>query len=458
MKRGLRAVDGDYEHDMNRNDGKSVKLVVAEHMLGFMARAVLRKYHPLIVGITGSVGKSSAKEAAALVLSKAIRVRKSEENYNNEIGVPLTVLGVGTGGSAMTRMLSALVRFPYLMVWPASYPETLVLELGVDRPKDMTALLDIVSAKIGVVTMVGESHLEYFGSVGAIAKEKSRLISSLPADGFAILNAEDDRVLGMGKKTKAVVLSYGFAPGADVLADNIVLQPTENGIGSSFKLNYAGKSIPVRLPGVVARHHISDALAGAAVGIAVGMHLVDIAKRLEGFAPLPGRLRFLRGRNGIGLLDDTYNASPASVSAALRTLGEIPARRKVAVLGDMLELGSISEEAHRGLAGDILLARVGLAVCVGKNMGSLADELLIRGMERGNVLCFPDPVSAAATVRELVREGDLVLVKGSQGLRMEKVSEALSRNVEEARGQLCRQSESWRAKPFSPPTEWGTDS
>lgn len=442
---------------MDRNEGKSGRLLTAERVLGFMARAVLRKYHPLIVGVTGSVGKSSTKEAVALVLSETIRVRKSEENYNNEIGVPLTVLGVGTGGSAATRILSAMARFPYLMVWPVTYPETLVLELGVDRPGDMAALLDVVPVKVGVVTRVGESHLEYFGSVGNIAKEKGRLISSLPSDGFAVLNADDSRVLGMGKKTKAVVLSYGFVAGAAVRADNVLLQETDGGIGSSFKLNYAGKSIPVRLPGVVARHQISDALAGAAVGIAAGMNLVDIAKRLEGFAPLPGRLRFLNGRNGIGILDDTYNASPASVLAALETLREIPARRKLVALGDMLELGAISEEAHRGLADSVLSAQVGSAILVGKRMGSLAEELLARGMQRGNVLCFPDPNSAASAIRDLVREGDLVLVKGSQGVRMEKVSEALSRNVDEARGQLCRQSESWLSKPFSPPSEWGTD-
>lgn len=440
---------------MDRNDGKSAKLMAAERLLGFMARMVLRKHRPLIVGVTGSVGKSSAKEAAALVLSDFGSVRKSEGNYNNEIGLPLTVLGVGTAGSAFGRMLSAMVRFPFLMIWPSSYPETLVLEMGVDRPGDMNALLDILTVKIGVVTRVGESHVEYFGSVANIAKEKGRLISSLPADGFAILNADDGRVLGMAKKTKAVVMSYGFDAGATVRADNILSQRTENGIGSSFKLNYAGKSIPVRLPGVVARHHISDALAGAAVGIAAGMNLVDIAKRLEGFAPLPGRLRFLVGRNGSGLLDDTYNASPASVSAALETLREIPAHRKVVVFGDMLELGAISEEEHRKLADGILSAQVGMAVLVGKRMRSLGDELRSRGMDRGNVLNFPDPDSAAMTIRDLVRGGDLVLVKGSQGLRMEKISEALLGQPADAASVLCRQSASWRSKPFVPPAEWG---
>ncbi|HWQ60154.1 MAG TPA: UDP-N-acetylmuramoyl-tripeptide--D-alanyl-D-alanine ligase [Candidatus Fimivivens sp.] len=442
---------------MNRNEGKSAKRVMAEKLLAFMAGAVLRKYKPLVVGVTGSVGKSSAKEAAALVLSGSMRTRKSEGNFNNEVGAPLTILGVGTGGSPLMRMFSAAVRFPFLIIFPIPYPKALVLEMGIDRPGDMAAMLRIVPARIGILTTIGESHLEYFGSVGNIAKEKGKLIASLPADGFAVVNADDERVLGTGKKTKAVVLSYGFASGATVRADHLLLQDTDDGIGSSFKLNYDGKSIPVRLPGVIARHHVADALAGAAVGIAAGMHLVDIAKRLEAYAPLPGRLRFIAGRDGIGLLDDTYNASPVSVRAALSTLREIPARRKVVALGDMLELGAGSEEAHRELAADILASGTELAILVGRHMRTLGETLLSGGMPRGAVLLFPDPDSAALIVREVLHEGDLVLVKGSQGLRMEKVSEALLRSPDDSKILLCRQSAAWRSKPFVPPSEWTMD-
>lgn len=442
---------------MNKNTEKSRKRRAAEGALGFMAGVVIRKYRPLVVGVTGSVGKSSAKEAAALVLSGAMRVRKSEGNYNNEIGVPLSVLGIGEGGTAVTRSLSALVRFLGLSVLPMRYPEALVLEMGVDRPGDMAALLRPAPVKIGVVTRIGESHLEFFGNIGAIAKEKGRLVSSLPGDGFAILNADDPRVSAMGKKTKAVVLSYGFSPEASVRADNILLQETDDGIGSSFKLNYSGKSIPVRLPGVVARHHIEDALAGAAVGIAAGMNLVDIAKRLEGFSPLPGRLRFLKGRDGTGLLDDTYNASPASVIAALGTLREIPAVRKVLILGDMLELGSGSEEAHGDLAEPVLASGVETVIMVGQLVSALASELVSRGMPPERIVSFRDPDEAARAIPGLIREGDLILVKGSQGLRMEKVSEALLRDLDEASRILCRQSPGWRAKPFSAPSEWESD-
>lgn len=439
---------------MRRNEGKSRKRRLLERALRLMSAAVIGKYDPLIVGVTGSVGKSSAKEAVALVLSSSMRVRKSEGNQNNEIGVPLTVLDAPSGGGSPFRWLLSVVRFARTMAPFSRYPEALVLEMGVDRPGDMAYLLEFVPVRIGVLTRLAESHIEFFGSVGAIAKEKGRLIAGLPEDGFAILNADDARVAKMAGRTKAVPITYGFGADAAVRADNVALFETDDGIGSTFKLNYKGKTIPVRLPGVIARHHIEDALAGAAVGIAVGMNLVEIAGALEGFSPLPGRLRFLAGRNGTGLLDDTYNASPASLRAALLSLGEIPAERKVVILGDMLELGPESDAHHRAVADEVLSAGVSLAIVVGKRMHRLGEELVSRGMSRGRVFFFPDPDTTAAVVRDLVREGDLVLVKGSQGMRMEKISEALLRDPEATRRFLCRQTPSWRRKSFSPPAEW----
>ena len=435
---------------------KNFKQRISERLLRIMASAVLRKYRPLVVGVTGSVGKSSAKEAAALVLSHDMRVRKSEGNFNNEIGVPLSVLGVGSGGNALSRLLSAFFRTIGYVLFPMKFPEVLVLEMGIDRPGDMGYLVEFVPVRIGVVTRIAESHIEYFGTIDAIAKEKGKLITTLSEDGFAVLNADDARVVSLSGKTKAVPLTYGTAEGADVRAENLALFDTEGGIGTTFKLGYQGKTIPVRLPGVVARHHVEDALAGAAVGIAAGMNLVDIARSLEAFAPLPGRVRFLRGRDGIGLLDDTYNSSPTSLRAALGTLGEITVRRKVVMLGDMLELGADSETEHRAMAGDILATGVGLAVLVGKRMHVLGEELISRGMSRGQVFFFPDPDAATEVVCDLVDEGDLVLIKGSQGMRMEKLTRVLLRDPDEAWRLLCRQREVWRRKPFTPPAEWSS--
>jgi UDP-N-acetylmuramoyl-tripeptide--D-alanyl-D-alanine ligase len=439
---------------MARQTGKRLRRRALEYVLRFMARAVLARHKPLVVGVTGSVGKSSAKEAIARVLSSSMRVRESEENFNNEIGVPLTVLGVEGGGSSLLRWLSVGFRFLGLMSFRSRYPEVLVLEMGIDRPGDMAYLLGFVPVRIGVVTRIAESHIAYFGTIGNIAKEKGRIISGLPENGFAILNADDPLVFRMAEKTKGVVLSYGFGEHALVRADNASFQETPVGMGFSFKLNYDGKSIPVRLPHVVARHHISDALAGATVGIALGMNLVEIASALEEFGPLPGRLRFLRGRNGIGVLDDTYNASPTSVRAGLATLAEIPARRRVAILGDMLELGAMSEDEHRGLADDVVASGSELVLLVGKRMHLLGEELLSRGLPRGNVMFVPDPDSATLPLQDILREGDLVLVKGSRGMRMEKVTEVLLADPSDARKFLCCQSPEWRSKPFSSPREW----
>jgi len=203
-------------------------------MLRFMARKVLQKYEPLIVGITGSVGKSSTKEAVALVLAVAYTVRKADGNYNNEIGIPLTVIGAQSGGSSFFRWSSVFFRWLFVMIFPVRYPEVLVLEMGIDRPGDMDFLLEFIPVRIGIVTQISSSHIEFFGTLGNIAKEKGKLISALPEDGIAILNADDKRTEKMREKTKAKVLTYGFEEGADVHADNFVFH-------REAKRNFDGK-------------------------------------------------------------------------------------------------------------------------------------------------------------------------------------------------------------------------
>ncbi len=425
-----------------------------ERILRLMAVIVLKRYHPLVIGITGSVGKSSTKEAVYAVLSAKYFLWKSEGNYNNEIGVPLAILGTESGGASFLGWFSVGLRFLRLVLAPAKYPDMLVLEMGVDRPGDMAYLLGIAPVKIGIVTRIAPSHLAYFGTVANIAREKGALVAAVPTDGFAILNADDPRTQRMQERSKAVVLSYGFSPDAAVRADNLIFQGAEGGSGWSFKLNYDGKTLPVRLPNVLAKHQIEDALAGAAVGIALDMNLVEIASALENIVPLPGRLRTLTGRSGSMILDDTYNASPASIGAALATLGSIPARRKIAILGDMLELGSDSETLHADLAPSLAAAGIECFIAVGVRMNLTRETLIAEGFPAERTLFFPDPMSAAQAAVELVRDGDLFLVKGSRGMRMEKIVEALLRNPEDARDVLCSQSDSWRRRSFSPPAEW----
>lgn len=431
------------------------KRKILEKILCALARPVLRKYRPLVVGITGSVGKSSAKEAVALALSAGYTVRKAEGNYNNEIGIPLTIIGAKSGGRSLFRWVGVFFKWLFLMIFPTRYPQVLVLEMGIDRPGDMGFLLQFVSVNIGIATQVSSSHLAYFGTLSNIAREKGKLIASLPSDGYAILNADDKRTLKMRDRTKAKVLTYGFDEGADVRADNFLLhREAKRAEGFSLKVNFDGTTVPLRLPKIVAKHHIPAALAAVSVAMALKMNLVDVVTALEAFEPLPGRLRLLPGRDNTFLLDDTYNASPESTRAALEVMGGLMAPRKIVVLGDMLELGPEAVKEHVGLAMAIRDSGAHIVVTVGKHMRALHERLLEEGFSRKQVLWMPDPLSAVEPLLNIIRSDDLILIKGSRGLRMEKITEQLLVDPRTAGSFLCCQSDDWRRKKFTSPAEW----
>lgn len=426
-------------------------------LLGAWARMVVRVRKPIIVGITGSVGKSSAKEAIALVLSKHYTVRASPGNYNNEFGLPAAVLGVPSPGRSFFLWVRALAHTLAISCHLEEYPEVLILEMGVDHPGDMDYLLGIVTPDIGVLTRIAESHLMNFNSLAHIAKEKGKLIASVPEIGCAVLNADDERVMQQNENTQAKIISYGFIATATLMADNVrLLQDSGRIEGLSFKLNYGGKSIPVRLPSIIARHHLSAVLAAAAVGVALKMNLVDIASALTEFRSLPGRMYLLSGDGGTRIIDDTYNASFVSTEAALATVREIIAPRKVVILGDMLEIGAQSDEAHRNLRDSVIASGATVFIGVGQHMRFLADALHGTNFPEKNIHAFLDPIVAAERINEIIRPGDLILVKGSQGLRMEYITERLLgvMSEDEKRTVLCRQSDAWRATPFIMPDEW----
>jgi len=434
------------------NQGKKNLL---EKILRFMALVVLKKYHPLVIGITGSVGKSSTKEAIALVVSHVYSLRKAEGNYNNEIGIPLTIIGAKSGGSSSFAWVKIFFSWLRIVIFPTKYPQVLILEMAIDRPGDMEYLLSFVNVDIAVATQISSSHMEFFGSLGNIAKEKGKLISTLSPDGFAILNFDDKRVIKMQEKTKAKVLTYGFGEGSMIRVDNLLFhKDIKQAEGLSFKLNYTGKTIPVRLPKIIALHQISSVLAATAVGIALKMNLVEIAETLEDFESLPGRLRLLPGKNGMYILDDTYNASPASTVAALETLKELVAIRKVVILGDMLELGATTIEDHQSLSGSLIDSGAEIVIAVGTYMHFLSNTLLSSGFSSRQVYWFPDVQSALVSIRGIVRSQDLILIKGSRGMRMEKITEVLLNDPYEAKNLLCCQSDEWRERPFIAPAEW----
>ncbi len=431
---------------------KSRKLAFLEMVLRWMAIAILKKYHPKIVGITGSIGKTSTKEAVFSVLSEYYKVRKNEKNYNNEIGIPLTIIGAESGGKSAAKWTIVFFRWLFQLILPLPYPKILVLEMGVDRPGDMKYLLSFIKPLVGIVTNVSGSHLEFFKNIDHIAKEKSLLIKSLPENGLAVLNGGDERVLKMGEKIKSPIKACGFGDNVQVKAtdlsfsrENLVLS------GISFKLNYEGKIIPVRLPGIAAPYFVNSALLAIAVGVFFKINLIEIARALENFATPPGRMKLIEGIKGSFIIDDSYNSSPASASAAIDVLKEIKARRKIAVFGDMLELGSESASGHQEIIKKSFNAGVSALFAVGERMKSAIRMIDAENFSNTEIFYFSDPEAAGRELQKFVSAGDVILIKGSQGMRMEKVAEEIMADPLQAENLLCRQSEEWKKIPFTKP-------
>jgi UDP-N-acetylmuramoyl-tripeptide--D-alanyl-D-alanine ligase len=413
--------------------------------LRILAQATLWRYKPCIIGVTGSVGKTSTKEAIFTVLRRKFTVRRNIKNYNNELGVPLTILDEETGGRSFWHWLKVFLVGFFGIFYTKNYPEVLVLEMGADRIGDISYLTSFVKCYIGVVTAIGEIpvHVEFFQSVSQVAREKSNLVRSLDKDGWAVLNFDDERVRIMANQTRARIFSYGFSENVDLRASNFE-QYTEdpNEVVMSFKVDYGGNTVPIRLRNILGRQQVYAVLAAVAVGLISKINLVEITQALKDYQPLPGRLRFIKGIKNSLILDDTYNASPSAMLAALDVLRVIPGR-KIAALGDMLELGAFTEEAHRQVGAEVAKT-ADMLLAVGERAIFLADEARINGMSADKVSYFASSQGAGRFLQDSIREGDIILVKGSQGVRMEKIVKEIMAEPERAEELLVRQEAEWQ--------------
>lgn len=338
-----------------------------------------------VVGITGSVGKTTVKEVAAAALATVMPVLASPRSFNNEIGLPLTLLSLNAAHRAA------------------------ILEMGIFDVGDIAFLARIAGQTIGVVLNVAPVHLERAGSIERIAQAKAEIVSTLPPGGAAILNSDDPRVLAMRAAAPGSVLTFGQSPDADWRG--IGIQPLPEGL--ALTLIRSGIPYPIRsaLPGV---HHAHALLAAAAILEAVGVPIEAIAPALAAVPALAARQRLLKGRAGRQIIDDTYNASPPSVLAALDLLSARPGPRRVAILGDMLELGALSQESHRQI-GETAAAHADLVLAVGPMARGIADAA------GAAARWFPDKAALRTQLEELLAPGDVVLVKGSRGMAMEEV-------------------------------------
>jgi len=418
--------------------------------LRWMALRVWKKYQPQVIGITGSIGKTSAKEAVARVLEEKFFLRKSDKNYNNEIALPLTVIGAKSGEKSLWGWFRVLAYWLWIIIFPVRYPKILILEMGADRPGDIRYLADLVKCHIGIVTEVAQSHIEFFGSLENIAREKEELVKSLQKKDLAILNADNPLVSAMAQNLKSAVLTFGFSEFADLRATDVSFNYSEYGEiqGLSFKLNFRGISIPVRLNNVLAKHQIYSALIAAAVAERLGMNLVEISSRLTDFSSPVGRLNLIAGIKKTFIIDDTYNASWDSTAAALEVLREIKVGRKIAVLGDMLELGAETEKSHRQVGRKIAEIKANRVFFFGRRMKFAWEELKKRNFNEADIFYFENHADLSRKLQAEMREGDLILIKGSQSLRMEKVVEEVMADPRAAGKLLCRQDQEWKKKEF----------
>lgn len=422
---------------------------IIQNIIKFFSKKIIKKYHPFVIGITGSVGKTSAKEAVMTVLAGKKNVRSDIKNYNNEIGVPLTIIGEYAQGRSIFGWLKVIWHSINLLITKDDkYPEILILEMGVDHPGDMDYLNSIATSNIGIVTMIGQAHIEYFGSIEKIQKEKGKLIEQLPKDGYAILNYDNERARQIKDSSKAKVITYGFDAKADVRAQelNFSFDENKNIRGVSFKLSYKGSAVPVFLPSVLGTSAIYAVLAGAAVGIIQGMNLIDISQALGKFKSPRGRMNLIKGIKNTTLIDDTYNSSPAAVIAALGVLKEMPitdGANKIAVLGDMLELGGYSEEGHQEVGKYLAKQKINKLISVGECSRDFDRGAVEAGMSEDYIFHFADTDSAGKFLQEIMNEGDIILIKGSQGMRMEKIVKEVMAEPQKAKELLVRQEDRW---------------
>jgi UDP-N-acetylmuramoyl-tripeptide--D-alanyl-D-alanine ligase len=405
---------------------------ILQKILKTLAKIALKKYKPIVVAITGSVGKTSTKEAIYTVLKNHFgekRIRKNEKNYNNEIGVPLTVFNLKTGGNSILKWITKFIKILWMIIFRVKYPDFLVLEMGADKPGDIEYLLDFVKHKVGVITAVGEIpvHVEFFASPEKVAEEKEILVKTLNKDGIAILNYDDERVKKMGDNIGAKVMTFGLNEKADIKATNYelkILSETENITELNFKLDFKGSSVPAKLINVLGVQHLYSALAATAVGISFNINLVEIAQVLKEIVPLPGRMSLIRGIKNSLIIDDSYNAALLSMKAGLDSLKIFAGQRKIVVLGDMLEIGKYSEQAHIQI-GKKAAEIADIIFAVGNCAGFIEQGALSMNFDTNKIFKFSTSDEAKLVVQKEMKENDVVFIKGSHSIKMENIVEEI---------------------------------
>lgn len=415
---------------------------ILENILGLLAHKIVEQYKPVIVGITGSTGKTTTRKAISKVLEKHFRVYTPPRNLNDKLGLPLAIIGEDTAGRSLWGWFWIVVKAMRLLTSKSRYPEVLVLEYGIDRVGEMDELLKIAVPNIGVLTSVGFSHYEFFKDLETVEIEKGKLLRAVGETGTTFVNADNVGAVSSASKSGAGPIGYGLQNG-EVRA--ISVQEDFGSMETTVQVEGRNGAYDAKFTGI-GMPHVSAVLGAVAVAEHLGMNKADIEIGLSEYAPVQGRLNFLTGLKKSWLIDDTYNAAPDSTAVALKLFSRIPSGHKIAVLGDMLELGSVSLEEHRKIGKLVAEIRPNHLVTVGEMGKVIAESAKEHGYPEEQTISVDVSTVASPLVHDLVEEGSLVLVKGSQGMRMEKISKEVMAEPMKARELLCRQDAGWLSK------------
>lgn len=423
------------------------------YVLTLESKAVIRKYRPRIVVVTGSVGKTSSKDAAFTALSAHYFVRRSEKSFNSDIGAPLTVLGIPNGWSNPVRWLRNVVDGMFLIIMRAPYPAWLIVEVGADRPGDISKSLSWLRPEVVVATRFPATpvHVEFYDSPEEVQREELAPLTWLKPGGIAVVNVDDEVLQAATIPDGVEVVRYGIHENADVRALRIKITATKGvATGISFDVSHRGEKVHIALRSVVGLQHVYAALAGIAAAVAVGVPLEKMKDAFDSHSSAKSRMHLIDGIRGSLIIDDTYNSSPVAAEQALMTLREMPVpttdtgarSRKIGVFGDMLELGSYSVIEHERI-GRMARDVVDVLVTVGVRARSMAEAAQKAGLAENQILMFDRGQDAEEHLATIVERGDTILIKGSQGVRLEKVVKKLMAHPEDAPKLLCRQDAEW---------------
>lgn len=417
-------------------------------ILTFFARLVIRRYHPKVVMITGSVGKTSTKDATAAALGDSFYLRAPEKSYNSEFGVPLTILGAKNPWNNPLRWLAVFKDALVLLLLPNHYPNLLVLEVGADRPGDLAKILRIATPDAVIVTRLPEVpvHVEAYASPEALREEEFAPAYALAPEAPLIVASRDEHARRMAKRIPARMITYGFAEDSEVRVSRPgYLEEGGRVVGMRADLSTPEGEGELVVRGAAGMHQLVPAAAAVAAALSLGVSLETALASLASYTAPPGRGRIFNGMRGSIVIDDSYNASPAAVEEALKMLGTFPgARRRIAVLGDMLELGRYSVSEHERI-GRLASESADIVVSVGVRSRSLVDAARLAGTPAEETYSFDDALTAAGALGEVLQEGDVVLVKGSQSVRTERIVEALLADPAD-RNNLVRQEREWKRR------------